>query len=97
VSRLDFGTFVNRWLEEHAKHRCTPKKLERYTQLSRYALRHLGNIDLQALRQSRSRTHSTLSKILEGAKTKCIQLVGRFRGELSATLAFWCTIHWRQP
>jgi integrase len=49
VSRLDFGTFINRWLEEHAKHRCTPKTLERYTQLSRYALRHLGNIDLHSL------------------------------------------------
>ena len=30
-SRLDFGTFVNRWLQEHAKQRCTPKTLERYT------------------------------------------------------------------
>lgn len=33
VSRLDFGTFINRSLTEHAKHRCTPKTLGRYTQL----------------------------------------------------------------
>jgi hypothetical protein len=49
VSQIDFATFINRWLEEHAKHRCTPKTLERYTQLSRYALRYLGNVDLGSL------------------------------------------------
>jgi hypothetical protein len=49
VSRLDFDTFISRWLEEHAKRRCTPKTVARYTQLSRYALRHPGNIDLHSL------------------------------------------------
>jgi len=49
LSRLDFATFIDRWLAEHAKHRCTPKTLERYTQLSRYAISHLGNTDLHSL------------------------------------------------
>ena len=49
MSQIDFGTFINRWLEEHAKHRCTLKTFERYTQLSHYALRYLGNIDLKSL------------------------------------------------
>ena len=49
VSQLDFGTFIDRWLGEHAKHRCTPKTLERYTQLSRYALRYFGKVDLHRL------------------------------------------------
>jgi integrase len=48
-SRVSFSVFVNQWLEEHARHRCTPKTLERYTQLSRYAIRYLGDIDLQSL------------------------------------------------
>src|SRR6202035_2758631 len=49
ASRLSFSAFLNQWLEEHAKHRCTPKTLERYGQLGQHATRHLGETDLQSL------------------------------------------------
>ncbi len=49
ASRLSYGAFLNNWLEEHARHRCTPKTLERYAQLGQYAIRHLGEIELQSL------------------------------------------------
>ena len=49
AGRTDFGGFINRWLEEQAKHRCTPKTFERYTQLGRYALRYLSNVDLESI------------------------------------------------
>ena len=49
ASRLSFSAFLDRWLEEYARHRCTPKTLERYVQLGRHAMKHLGNTELQKL------------------------------------------------
>jgi integrase len=49
ASLVTFSAFLNRWLEEHAKHRCTPKTLERYVQLGRHATNSLGDAELQSL------------------------------------------------
>lgn len=49
VGRVRFTVFLDRWLEEHAKHRCTPKTLERYGQLGQHAIRYLGDTELQCL------------------------------------------------
>jgi integrase len=49
ASRLNFSAFLSQWLEEHAKHRCTPKTLERYGQLGQHATKYLGETDLQSL------------------------------------------------
>jgi integrase len=39
--------FLERWLYEYAKHRCTPKTLERYITLGRHATKYLGETELQ--------------------------------------------------
>jgi integrase len=49
TSRVNFSAFLNRWLDEHARHRCTPKTLERYIQLGQHATRYLGDMPLQSL------------------------------------------------
>jgi Arm DNA-binding domain/Phage integrase, N-terminal SAM-like domain len=48
-SRVSFSEFLNRWLEEYARHRCTPKTLERYGQLGQCAIRYLADTELQNL------------------------------------------------
>jgi integrase len=49
ASRLSFAAFLNQWREEHARHRCTPKTLERYGQLGQHATKYLGDTPLQSL------------------------------------------------
>jgi integrase len=49
ASRVSFAAFLNQWLEEYARHRCTPKTLERYAQLGQHATKYLGDAELQSL------------------------------------------------
>jgi Arm DNA-binding domain len=49
ANRLRFSAFLNRWLDEYAKHRCTAKTLERYVTLGRHATKSLGEAELQSL------------------------------------------------
>jgi integrase len=42
-----FSPFLERWLDEYSKHRCTPKTLERYITLGRHATKYLGETELQ--------------------------------------------------
>jgi integrase len=49
ASHVSLSAFLNRWLDEHAKHRCTPKTLERYEQLGQRAIQYLGDTELQNL------------------------------------------------
>jgi len=44
-----FAAWAERWFDEFAPRRCTPKTLERYKQLLAYALPHLGAVKLQDL------------------------------------------------
>ena len=37
ASRIGFRAFLDRWLDDYASHRCTPKTLERYRQLGQHA------------------------------------------------------------
>jgi integrase len=46
---VSFAAFLNQWLEEHARHRCAPKTLERYGQLGQRATKYLGDTELQSL------------------------------------------------
>lgn len=48
-SQMSFSTFLDRWLGEYARHRCTPKTLERYVQLGRHAAKYIGDTELQRL------------------------------------------------
>jgi hypothetical protein len=49
ANHLTFSAFLDRWLDEYAKHRCTPKTLERYVTLGRHATKYLGETELQSL------------------------------------------------
>jgi hypothetical protein len=42
---LTFSVFLDRWLDEYAKHRCTAKTLERYATLGRHATKYLGQTE----------------------------------------------------
>ncbi len=44
-----FAEFISHWLKEHASRRCVRKTLERYEELSRYLIRHLGETRLNDL------------------------------------------------
>ncbi len=44
-----FSAFLDRWLDEYARHRCTPKTLERYLTLGRHATKYLGETELRSL------------------------------------------------
>jgi integrase len=48
ANQLTFSAFLDRWLDEYAKHRCTAKTLERVT-LGRHATKYLGETELQGL------------------------------------------------
>jgi integrase len=49
ANHVKFTAFLDRWLDEYAKHRCTPKTLERYVTLGRHATNYLGESELQNL------------------------------------------------
>ena len=49
AGRVSFSVFLKGWLDEHAKHRCTPKTLERYEQLGQHAIKYLGDTEVQSL------------------------------------------------
>lgn len=49
TNHLTFSAFLDRWLDEYARHRCTPKTLERYVTLGRHATKYLGETELQVL------------------------------------------------
>ena len=49
ANRLTFSAFLERWLDDCARHRCTPKTLERYVTLGRHATKYLGETELQCL------------------------------------------------
>jgi Arm DNA-binding domain/Phage integrase, N-terminal SAM-like domain len=49
ANHLTVSAFLDRWLDEYAKHRCTAKTLERYVTLARYATNFLGESELQKL------------------------------------------------
>jgi integrase len=49
ANHLTVNAFVDRWLDEYAKHRCTAKTLERYVTLARHATKFLGESELQSL------------------------------------------------
>jgi integrase len=44
-----FAAFIEEWLKEHAERNCTPKTVERYRQLAKYILPHIGTTRLQDL------------------------------------------------
>ncbi len=44
-----FAAFIEEWLKEHADRNCTPKTVERYRQLAKYILPHIGATRLQDL------------------------------------------------
>ena len=46
---IRFTAFLDRWLDEYASHRCTPKTLERYRQLGQHAKKYLGDTQLESL------------------------------------------------
>jgi hypothetical protein len=48
-SRIGFTAFLDRWLDDYASHRCTPKTLERYRQLGQHAKTYLGDTQLQSI------------------------------------------------
>jgi integrase len=49
ANHLTVSAFLDRWLDEYAKHRCTAKTLERYVTLARHATNFLGESELQNL------------------------------------------------
>jgi integrase len=49
ANHLTLSAFLDRWLDEYAKHRCTAKTLERYVTLARHATKYLGEVELQSL------------------------------------------------
>jgi hypothetical protein len=49
ASPIRFTAFLDRWLDEYASHRCTPKTLERYRQLGQHAKKYLGDTQLEFL------------------------------------------------
>jgi len=44
-----FAAFLDEWFREHADRNCTPKTVERYHELARYVLPHIGSTKLQDL------------------------------------------------
>jgi integrase len=49
TNHLTLSAFLNHWLDEYAKHRCTAKTLERYVTLGRHVTNYLGETELQSL------------------------------------------------
>jgi integrase len=49
ANHVTFSAFLNRWLDEYAKHRCSAKTLERYLTLGRHATKLIGESELQSL------------------------------------------------
>jgi hypothetical protein len=91
AKRVDFCAFINQWLEEHARNRCTPKTLERYTQLSRYAISQFGETDLHSLTPNSIEGALSALRNSGGRKTRRIRFVIHSQRELSVTLAFYFT------
>ena len=58
-----FEAWAERWFQQFAPRRCTPKTLERYRQLVAYALPHIGPVKLQDL--SALMIEPALFKLLE--------------------------------
>jgi hypothetical protein len=44
-----FEAFFTNWVDEHAARRCAPKTIERYRELGRYALKHIGAVPIKDL------------------------------------------------
>src|ERR1035438_2636799 len=44
-----FEEYFTYWMDEHAARRCAPKTLERYKELGRYLVRHLGGTRINEL------------------------------------------------
>jgi integrase len=42
-----FEQFMSEWFDQHARHKCTPKTVERYRQLAAYVFPHIGAVRLQ--------------------------------------------------
>ncbi len=85
TNHLRFSAFLDRWLDEYAKHRCTPKTLERYETLGRHATKYLGEIELQGLDPWRSRACLITCSTVAGEKTKLIRMGGRCQLEQCGT------------
>jgi integrase len=49
ANHVTFSAFLNRWLDEYAKHRCSAKTLERYLTLGRHPTKLIGESELQSL------------------------------------------------
>jgi hypothetical protein len=85
TSRVSFSAFLRRWHDEHARHRCTPKTLERYVQLGQHATRYLGDRDLQSL--APVAIESMINSLLDsgGRKDETYRVVGRSPQEQCGT------------
>jgi hypothetical protein len=46
-NHLKIRAFLDRWLDEYAKHRCTAKTLERYVTLGRHAIKYLVKLKVR--------------------------------------------------
>jgi len=49
VAEPNFADYFKYWAEEHAARRCAPKTLERYRELGRYLVKHLGDTRINEL------------------------------------------------
>jgi Phage integrase, N-terminal SAM-like domain/Arm DNA-binding domain len=49
VAEPTFSDYFKHWTDEHAAHRCAPKTLERYEELGRYLVKHLGETRINEL------------------------------------------------
>ena len=67
-TRTTVGEYLDRWLDETASHRVTPKSLERYGELIANQIKpHLGTVAIQKLRPAD--VQSWHSKLLTGGRT----------------------------
>jgi hypothetical protein len=91
-----FNSFFTHWIAEHAARRCAPKTIERYGELGRYAMKHLGTTRIQELTTGQIQQAVHRLEDSGGAVTAAFPK-GRPLSAKTVTSARSCTLVWRMP